>query len=148
MISQIVKTKLAKRAISFTTRDIRRDEIDGEDYHFISEEEFLTRESDGEFFETTRYTYDCYGSRKKDFEVALQQNNVIVAVDICGAIAIKRTFPKQAILVFVNRPKENVLLEIIKRSCSDKKKRDRIMSLDDEYKNEELCDSTIYKLEP
>lgn len=60
--------KGAKKSVSYTTRPIRDNEIDGIDYHFISEEEFKHKIEQGFWYE-----YDCfrgwyYGASKLDIE--------------------------------------------------------------------------------
>ena len=67
----------------------------------------------------------------------------MIAMDICGAIAVKKAFPDQAVLVFVDRPKEKILASILERNVGDNEKIQRILSLETELKNESLCDETI-----
>lgn len=60
-----------KSVVSYTTRPPRKGEIDGVAYNFISEEEFLQKEQDGFFAETTSYNVATgetwhYGSAIKD----------------------------------------------------------------------------------
>ena len=83
------KTTLAKyleeikgfrRIITYTTRPIRENEVDGVDYHFLSQEEFNKRKEDGFFAETADYDasfgHCSYGSAKEDYNI--DNNSVIV----------------------------------------------------------------------
>ncbi len=54
------------KAVTHTTRKPRLGEIDGVDYHFVSEEEFLRLEKEGAFVETTCYNGKHYGCSKKE----------------------------------------------------------------------------------
>jgi guanylate kinase len=67
---ELVKQYKMNKIVSYTTRPPRLGEFDGEDYHFISEQEFLKRKSVGYFAETTSYNtvYGIwhYGTALKD----------------------------------------------------------------------------------
>jgi guanylate kinase len=54
------------KIISYTTRDPRRNEIDGVDYHFISVEKFHNLKDQGFFAETATYNEWNYGVAKED----------------------------------------------------------------------------------
>ncbi len=53
--------------VVYTTRPPREGEIDGIDYHFISDEEFLKRKSEGFFAEYSEYRGWYYGTAKEDY---------------------------------------------------------------------------------
>jgi hypothetical protein len=46
-------------------------------------------------------------------------------------------------MVFVRRRRESVIMDIVSRPLEPRDKTCRILSLDDEYRNEELCDVTV-----
>lgn len=54
-LAKILETKGLNRIVTYTTRPKRVGEIDGVDYHFISEEEFLKLDENGFFAETADY---------------------------------------------------------------------------------------------
>jgi|LGOV01.1.fsa_nt_gb guanylate kinase len=54
-----------KKLVTYTTRKIREKEVDGVDYHFVSEEEFLNKKSQNGFLETAMYHNTHYGSPKE-----------------------------------------------------------------------------------
>lgn len=68
----LLKNKKATKAVSYTTRPKRDGEIEGEDYYFISNEQFLKMKYNGEFLEETSYIVNgetwYYGFAKKTFE--------------------------------------------------------------------------------
>ncbi len=51
-----------KKMITYTTREIRNSEVNGVDYHFVSEEVFINKKSNKEFLETAIYNDTHYGS--------------------------------------------------------------------------------------
>ena len=102
----------------------------------------------GAFFETTRYAGNSYGSMLKDIEEILERgNDAVMAVDICGGIALKRAFGKRALLAFAERPKEELIAAVLERDCPKEEKVGRILSLDTELRNEEFCDLTVHGAE-
>ena len=64
----------------------------------------------------------------------------VIPIDICGALTLKNLYRSRAMLVFLQREREEVLLDILGRDISDEDKARRIMSLDFEYRNAEVCD--------
>lgn len=54
------------RVVTCTTRPKRLNEIDGFDYHFLSEEEFLVKKKQGYFIETTEYNQYYYGTPRNE----------------------------------------------------------------------------------
>src|SRR6266576_6486410 len=57
-------------SVSATTRPPRPGEIDGSDYHFLSEEEFEKRLLRGEFLEHAMYAGNHYGTPRSEIERA------------------------------------------------------------------------------
>ena len=79
-------------SVSCTTRPPRAGEIEGEDYHFLPETDFLARVAAGEFLEHAKVHEHYYGTLRKPLVANLQNGvDVLIDVDIQGAAAI-RTF--------------------------------------------------------
>lgn len=77
-------------SVSCTTRAPRAGEIPGEDYHFISEKEFLERVAAGEFLEHAKVHSDYYGTLRAPVLSNLQQGvDVLIDIDTQGAAAIR-----------------------------------------------------------
>lgn len=108
-------------------------------YKLISEAEFHRKKENGEFLETTTYGDYEYGVGIKD--INRSERNVMV-MDICGAMAMKKYLPK-CTTVYVKTSKEKILQHILEMDVSQSDKLRRIMSLDSELKNEEICDHVI-----
>ncbi|MBL4694706.1 guanylate kinase [Candidatus Gracilibacteria bacterium] len=83
--------------ISYTTRDPREGEVDGDVYHFISRDKFQEMIDAGEFLEyATVHETDFYGTSKKDIMDGLSQGNVVMReVDIQGFNSIKEIIPEE-----------------------------------------------------
>ncbi len=77
-------------SVSCTTRPPRAGEIEGEDYQFISEPDFLARVRAGEFLEHAKVHEHYYGTLRKPLVANLQNGvDVLIDVDIQGAAAIR-----------------------------------------------------------
>ncbi len=77
-------------SVSCTTRPARAGEINGEDYVFVTEAEFLARVKAGEFLEHARVHEHYYGTLRKPLLHNLQKGiDVLIDVDTQGAEAIR-----------------------------------------------------------
>ena len=77
-------------SVSCTTRAPRPGEVDGQDYHFLSLEEFERRAAAGEFLEYARVHGNCYGTLKSTVLENLKAGrDVLLDVDIQGADQIR-----------------------------------------------------------
>jgi guanylate kinase len=77
-------------SVSCTTRPPRAGEIEGDDYHFISEKDFAARVEAGAFLEYANVHGHYYGTLRKPLITNLQNGvDVLIDVDIQGAAAIR-----------------------------------------------------------
>jgi len=77
-------------SVSCTTREPRAGEIDGEDYHFITESDFLARVAAGEFLEHARVHDQYYGTLRAPIQMDLESGvDVLIDIDTQGAAAIR-----------------------------------------------------------
>ena len=96
-------------SVSCTTRAPRAGEIDGEDYHFLSETEFLARVSAGEFLEHANVHGKYYGTLRTPVLKNLKNGvDVLIDIDTQGAALIRQfddPFVRQALAdVFIMPP--------------------------------------------
>lgn len=95
--------------VTNTTRPKRPNEIEGQDYHFITKEQFDAMDARGEFLERALvYGYDYGNSRKQVREALERGQDVIMRIDVQGAATLKRTVP-EAVFVFLMPPSMQVL---------------------------------------
>ena len=80
----------AIRAVTCTTREPRDGELDGVDYYFLGEEEFLARVEGGEFLENAVVHGNHYGVLKSELRAKLVEgNDVLLNIDVQGAATIR-----------------------------------------------------------
>ena len=91
-------------ATSATTRPRRPDEVDGREYHFLSEPVFLARVGRGDFLEHVSYAGKRYGTLRSEVERRLRAGrDVVLEIEVVGARAVKQQMP-EAMLVFIAPP--------------------------------------------
>ncbi|HEY6043442.1 MAG TPA: guanylate kinase [Nitrosospira sp.] len=91
-------------SISYTTRPARAGEVDGQDYHFISREDFEQRQKQDDFLESAQVYGNFYGTSKQWINQAIMAGrDILLEIDSQGAQQVRRIFPK-AITIFVLPP--------------------------------------------
>ena len=136
------KCKDFEKLISYTT-DATVGLQGGEWYHYISLEAFRQMRDSGEIFESTMYAGHNYGSCKQDVEAILARgHHVLTVMDICGAMALKTHFPNVT-TVYIRQEKEELLRNLLNKPLSLDEKVNRIMALEAEQKNADICDYTV-----
>jgi guanylate kinase len=91
-------------SVSLTTRPISKAEVDGNDYWFVSEEDFRERIKKGLLLEYAEVFGHLYGTPKDKVDEALQAGKVVILeIDVQGAIKAKVVFP-DAVMIFILPP--------------------------------------------
>jgi guanylate kinase len=88
-------------AVSATTRAPRESEVNGVDYHFLSEVDFDRRVARGEFVEHAEYAGNRYGTLKSELERPAR--GIVLEIDVQGARQVRERLPR-AVLVFIEPP--------------------------------------------
>jgi guanylate kinase len=98
-------------SVSVTTRPRSETEKDGDDYWFISEEEFQERIDKGLLLEYAEVFGHLYGTPKDKVDELLQRGRtVILEIDVQGAKQAKAIFP-DALMIFILPPSAKTLAE-------------------------------------
>ena len=91
-------------SVSATTRAPRFNEVDGVDYHFLSNEEFDKSVKRNEFLEWAEFAGSKYGTPSAPVLKAMADgHSVLLEIEISGAKQVKKKMP-EAILVFLEPP--------------------------------------------
>ena len=94
-----------KFSVSCTTRPKRVHEVDGVNYHFLSEQGFTEKMQNNEFIEFENVHGYFYGTLRKTLEDALtQQEMILFDVDVNGAMAIKTNYYDNTYTIFILPP--------------------------------------------
>lgn len=106
-------------SVSATTRLPRQGEVEGKSYYFTSKEDFLERIERKDFLEYAEVYGNFYGTPKsKVIQMLEDGNDVILEIDIQGALKVKEAF-KEGIFIFILPPSMEELKQRIIRRGSE-----------------------------
>ena len=97
-------------SVSHTTRPQRFGEEDGREYFFVDRHEFQKRIDDGEFLEFANVHGNLYGTSLAESQKVFESGrDLIVEVDVQGAIQIMERLPDESVTIFILPPSYDVL---------------------------------------
>lgn len=98
------------RTVSYTTRPKRKSEKEGKDYCFVSESRFQSLVKKKFFLEWMPVLQYSYGTPRNVVRWAQHQHkNVLLCIDVKGALQVQKEYPGQAVLIFIMPPSMRVL---------------------------------------
>lgn len=107
-------------SISLTTRPARSTEVDGVDYHFMSEEEFKRRIQGGELAEWATVFGACYGTPRGPLDRAVAEGrDILLDIDVQGARQLRREYPDDAVTILVMAPSLAELEQRLRRRATE-----------------------------
>lgn len=107
-------------SVSCTTRTPRAGEQDGRDYFFVDQAEFAHRRDAGDFVEWAQVFEHFYATPRGPLDAAIAAGrDVLLDVDIQGARAISKTYPADAVGIFVVPPSFAVLEQRLRARGTD-----------------------------
>ena len=95
-------------SVSATTRAPRPGEVDGREYHFLTREEFEEQIKNDGVIEYTEYCGNYYGTLKSELKKLDEGKNLILEIEVEGAMNIKRLYP-ESVAVFILPPDYDTL---------------------------------------
>ena len=121
-------------SVSATTRGPRKNEINGVDYFFITQEQFDSMIVNKEFLEHATYVSNSYGTPRKPVVDNLNcGKNVILDIEVQGASQIKENYP-QAIFIYITPPSMEQLETRLRARATDSE--EKILNRLNQVKNE------------
>lgn len=97
-------------SVSHTTRAQRFGEENGREYFFVAKAEFEQMIADGEFLEYAEVHGNLYGtSLRESRKVAASGKDLIVEIDVQGALQILKKLPEESVSIFILPPSFEVL---------------------------------------
>ncbi len=91
-------------SVSMTTRQPRPGEVDGESYYFVTKEEFEKEIANDGFLEYAEVYGNYYGTPREKVVQRLENGiDVILEIDIQGALKVKENYPK-GVFIFILPP--------------------------------------------
>jgi guanylate kinase len=134
--------------VSYTTREMRDGEVDGEVYHFTSKEKFKEMIEAGEFLEyAVVHADNYYGTSKADIIEPMKAGALVVReVDIQGFQSIRELVPKENLVsIFMKvSDSEDLKRRILNRSQVDEAElENRLESAAKELAQADQCDFQV-----
>lgn len=129
---------------SLTTRRPRPGEVDGIDYYFTSSEEFRKGINEGEFAEWSEVYGEYYGRLEKDLDDLMNRGDVLVGIDVQGAVKLRAKYP-EGVFIFLLPRSEAALEAQLKgrRTDDDASVKTRLDAASREIKQADDFDYTV-----
>lgn len=108
-------------SISATSRKPRGEERHGVEYYFLDPAEFRERAARGEFVEWEEvYHGTCYGTLRSEIERIVESGfNVIMDIDVKGALNVRKQFGDEALSIFILPPSKEELERRLRSRATD-----------------------------
>lgn len=150
LVEKLVTEHGFKKLVTYTTRKMRPGEIDSVDYHFISEEDFMTKLGENFFAEHFAYNTEegvwHYGSAKEDWILSDDKTVVILTPDGYRKIIDSLGFRPKLIYLYVNN--ETIKQRLKKRKDNSDEAERRLVADNKDFKGADLlADKIIYNNE-
>ena len=130
------KYKSFKISVSHTTRPPRSNEIDGIDYHFVSQERFKELIKKNEFYEYAKIFENYYGTLKKSVDENILENDLIFDIDWQGTKQLSKFKNLKLIKIFLITGKNELEKRLISRNQNTKSEiKNRLSSYKEDIKH-------------
>lgn len=117
-----------KFGVSCTTRPPRAGEIDGQDYHFLQEQDFLNLINSGDMIEYQQFIGWYYGLTRDEFE-----NSDVIILNREAVDMLPEDIRKQCMVLFLDIDKETRLERLKERNDSDDSLERRFQADEEQY---------------
>jgi len=108
-------------SVSATTREIRKGEKDGVDYHFMNNESFEQKMKEDELLEWQEvYEGTYYGTMKDELDRINQLNKFpLLVIDVFGAINVMKNLKFKPLSIFIQAPSLDILRNRLTSRATD-----------------------------
>ena len=120
LVNELLKTDPGvKLSVSYTTRKPRAGEVDGREYHFVTEQKFAQMVEQGEFLESALVHGNQYGTSQRWIsEQRTAGNDILLEIDWQGAFQVRKLIP-ESIGIFILPPSFEALLSRLNKRAQD-----------------------------
>ena len=134
-----------EQTVSFTTRTIRSGEVDGQDYHFISKDEFIENKRNNKFIESQNVYDNFYGTTYDSInEILASGKDAILEIDYKGMLLIKSKIPSSQSIYILPPSIEELERRLFERGLdSDDVIKKRVSRAKDELRYVKFADFTV-----
>ena len=144
IVNELLKKGDYALSISCTTRAPRVGEKEGVSYFFITREKFLSMIEDDGFLEYDNHFENYYGTPKDFVEKQLQTKNVILEIEVNGALEAKKSYPEAILIMIVPPSKAELKSRLVGRGTeNDEKIEERMSRIEYELSQKDKYDYTV-----
>ncbi len=126
-----------KISVSHTTRSPRSNEVDGVDYHFVTNKKFQELIKEKKFYEYAKIFENYYGTLKKNVDDTFRKNDLIFDIDWQGTKQLSKFNNLKIIKIYlITSNKDELKNRLIKRNQnSDEEIEKRFNAFDEDIKH-------------
>ena len=146
LVRELCQTYLfLEQTVSYTTRTIRSGEVDGQDYHFISKDQFIEKKKNNKFIESQNVYDNFYGTTYESInEILASGKDAILEIDYQGMLLIKSKIPSSQSIYILPPSIEELEKRLFDRGLdSDEVIEKRVSRARDELKYVKFADYTV-----
>ena len=134
-----------EQTVSYTTRTIRSGEVDGQDYHFISKDQFIEKKKNNKFIESQNVYDNFYGTTYESInEILASGKDAILEIDYKGMLLIKSKIPSSQSIYILPPSVGELEKRLFDRGLdSDEVIEKRVSKAKDELKYVKFADYTV-----
>ena len=134
-----------EQTVSYTTRTIRSGEVDGQDYHFISKDEFIENKKNNKFIESQNVYDNFYGTTYESINaIHASGKDAILEIDYKGMLMIKSKIPSSQSIYILPPSVEELEKRLFDRGLdSDEVIVKRVSQAKDDLKYAKFADYTV-----
>lgn len=140
IVGEILKLRKAALSVSCTTRAPREGETDGKSYFFLTKEKFEELIENNGFLEYSKHFDNYYGTPRKFVEDKLEEGDVILEIDVDGALNVKRAYPGAVLVMIAPPDRQSLVARLRGRGTED----EEVISRRLERADYELSKSPLY----
>lgn len=118
--TSLMREIMDNELMSFTTRPMRKGEVNGVDYHFISEDEYLKMLCDRKLAEHNKYSGNYYGITKREIKNKFSKGDAFAIVDMNGALQLKEILGEQCVSIFLYTDYSYMIQRLKERGDTEK----------------------------
>lgn len=132
------------KTVSVTTRNPRKNEVDGKDYYFISKDEFYDYQLNEQILEHNIYDSELYGTLHSEIYKYPTDKPLVLVIDVGGRRSVLRHFPLST-TIFIQAPSTDELRKRIelRGENSEKETEERIKTAFKEMEERRYYDYVV-----
>ncbi len=126
-----------KISVSHTTRTPRSNEVDGVDYHFVSQKKFKELINDNKFYEYAKIFENYYGTLKQEVDETIKSNDIIFDIDWQGTKQLSKFKNLSLVKIYlITDNKEELKKRLVNRNQNTREEIEkRFNSFDEDIKH-------------